>query len=157
MLAAIGMEAFAERAHRELVATGEKVGTRGAKTRNRLAPRYGLLTALPGARAGRHARVRPLSSMSIDRRSPQRIGNRLDKPSGVLSALPISPDAAPQAQRQEEGDSTTTESATAIRPFRVEVADFNEVDRGGHFAAWEEPELFTAELRAAFKSLRRSS
>jgi pimeloyl-ACP methyl ester carboxylesterase len=31
---------------------------------------------------------------------------------------------------------------------------FNEVDRGGHFAAWEEPELFSAELRAAFSSLR---
>ena len=31
---------------------------------------------------------------------------------------------------------------------------FNEVDRGGHFAAWEEPELFSAELRAAFGSLR---
>jgi pimeloyl-ACP methyl ester carboxylesterase len=31
---------------------------------------------------------------------------------------------------------------------------FNEVDRGGHFAAWEEPELFSEELRAAFKSMR---
>ncbi|MFL5938722.1 MAG: epoxide hydrolase family protein [Gaiellaceae bacterium] len=31
---------------------------------------------------------------------------------------------------------------------------FNEVDRGGHFAAWEEPELFAAEVRAAFRSLR---
>ena len=31
---------------------------------------------------------------------------------------------------------------------------FHEVDRGGHFAAWEHPELFAAELRAAFKSLR---
>jgi pimeloyl-ACP methyl ester carboxylesterase len=31
---------------------------------------------------------------------------------------------------------------------------FNEVDRGGHFAAWEEPELFSAEVRAAFSSLR---
>jgi pimeloyl-ACP methyl ester carboxylesterase len=31
---------------------------------------------------------------------------------------------------------------------------FNEVDRGGHFAAWEQPELFTSELRAAFKPLR---
>jgi pimeloyl-ACP methyl ester carboxylesterase len=31
---------------------------------------------------------------------------------------------------------------------------FNEVDRGGHFAAWEEPELFAAEMRAAFSSLR---
>ena len=31
---------------------------------------------------------------------------------------------------------------------------FHEVDKGGHFAAWEQPELFSAELRAAFKSLR---
>jgi len=34
---------------------------------------------------------------------------------------------------------------------------FNEVDKGGHFAAWEEPELFSTELRAAFISLRQSS
>lgn len=31
---------------------------------------------------------------------------------------------------------------------------FNEVEKGGHFAAWEEPALFAAELRAAFRSLR---
>lgn len=31
---------------------------------------------------------------------------------------------------------------------------FNEVDRGGHFAMWEHPELFATEMRAAFKSLR---
>jgi pimeloyl-ACP methyl ester carboxylesterase len=31
---------------------------------------------------------------------------------------------------------------------------FNEVDKGGHFAAWEQPELFSTELRAAFRSLR---
>ena len=34
------------------------------------------------------------------------------------------------------------------------LAYFNEVDRGGHFAAWEEPRLFSEELRAAFRSLR---
>jgi hypothetical protein len=34
------------------------------------------------------------------------------------------------------------------------VIYFNEVDKGGHFAAWEEPQLFTEELRAAFTSLR---
>jgi pimeloyl-ACP methyl ester carboxylesterase len=33
---------------------------------------------------------------------------------------------------------------------------FNEVDRGGHFAAWEEPQLFSEELRAAFRPLRIS-
>jgi pimeloyl-ACP methyl ester carboxylesterase len=31
---------------------------------------------------------------------------------------------------------------------------FNKVDRGGHFAAWEEPQLFSEEVRAAFESLR---
>jgi pimeloyl-ACP methyl ester carboxylesterase len=34
------------------------------------------------------------------------------------------------------------------------VVYFNEVDKGGHFAASEEPELFSNEMRAAFKSLR---
>lgn len=41
----------------------------------------------------------------------------------------------------------------ARRAYR-NLVYFNEADRGGHFAAWEEPELFAAELRAAFKSLR---
>ena len=34
------------------------------------------------------------------------------------------------------------------------VIYFHEVDKGGHFAAWEEPELFSTEIRAAFTSLR---
>jgi len=33
---------------------------------------------------------------------------------------------------------------------------YNKLDKGGHFAAWEQPDLFTAEMRAAFKSLRQS-
>jgi pimeloyl-ACP methyl ester carboxylesterase len=41
--------------------------------------------------------------------------------------------------------------AEAVYP---NLAYFNAVERGGHFAAWEEPKLFSAELRAAFKSLR---
>jgi pimeloyl-ACP methyl ester carboxylesterase len=35
-----------------------------------------------------------------------------------------------------------------------DLAYFNEVDKGGHFAAWEEPELFSTEIRAAFRTLR---
>jgi pimeloyl-ACP methyl ester carboxylesterase len=31
---------------------------------------------------------------------------------------------------------------------------WNEVDKGGHFAAWEQPQLFASELRAGFRSLR---
>ena len=34
---------------------------------------------------------------------------------------------------------------------------YNKIDRGGHFAAWEQPQLFAAELRAAFRSLRQVS
>jgi len=41
----------------------------------------------------------------------------------------------------------------ARRAYR-NLAYFHEVDKGGHFAAWEQPELFSAELRAAFKPLR---
>ena len=37
------------------------------------------------------------------------------------------------------------------------LAYYNSAARGGHFAAWEEPALFTAELRAAFKPLRESN
>jgi pimeloyl-ACP methyl ester carboxylesterase len=35
-----------------------------------------------------------------------------------------------------------------------DLAYFNQVDKGGHFPAWEEPQLFSAEVRAAFRSLR---
>jgi pimeloyl-ACP methyl ester carboxylesterase len=31
---------------------------------------------------------------------------------------------------------------------------WNEVEKGGHFAAWEQPELFADEIRSAFRSLR---
>jgi pimeloyl-ACP methyl ester carboxylesterase len=41
----------------------------------------------------------------------------------------------------------------ARRAYR-NLTYFNEVNKGGHFAAWEQPELFSAELRAAFRSLR---
>jgi pimeloyl-ACP methyl ester carboxylesterase len=41
----------------------------------------------------------------------------------------------------------------ARRAYR-NLTYFHEVDKGGHFAAWEQPELFSAELRAAFGPLR---
>ncbi len=44
----------------------------------------------------------------------------------------------------------------ARRAYR-NLTYFREVDKGGHFAAWEQPELFSAELRAAFRPLRKSS
>jgi pimeloyl-ACP methyl ester carboxylesterase len=41
----------------------------------------------------------------------------------------------------------------AERSYHQLIYD-NKVDRGGHFAAWEEPQLFSEEIRAAFRSLR---
>jgi len=41
----------------------------------------------------------------------------------------------------------------ARRAFR-NLIYFHEADKGGHFAAWEQPELFAQEIRAAFRSLR---
>ncbi|MDB5829260.1 MAG: h16 [Variovorax sp.] len=41
----------------------------------------------------------------------------------------------------------------AARSYR-KLIYFNEVDKGGHFASWEEPQLFAQEMRAAFRSLR---
>ena len=38
-----------------------------------------------------------------------------------------------------------------------DVIYFNEVDKGGHFAAWEEPQLFSEEMRACFRSLRSAA
>ncbi|WP_246570866.1 epoxide hydrolase family protein [Bradyrhizobium liaoningense] len=44
--------------------------------------------------------------------------------------------------------------AWARRAYR-NLVYFNEVEKGGHFAAWEQPELFSREIRAAFESLRQ--
>jgi hypothetical protein len=37
-------------------------------------------------------------------------------------------------------------------PCRVH---YNRLDRGGHFAAWEQPRLFSEEIRASFRTLRK--
>ncbi len=42
----------------------------------------------------------------------------------------------------------------AERAYPQNLIYFNELDRGGHFAAWEQPQLFSEEMRAAFRSLR---
>ncbi|HEX7995331.1 MAG TPA: alpha/beta hydrolase [Streptosporangiaceae bacterium] len=46
-----------------------------------------------------------------------------------------------------------TPETWARRAYR-NLIYFHEVDRGGHFAAWEQPQLFSEEIRAAFRSLR---
>jgi len=41
-----------------------------------------------------------------------------------------------------------------VEKVYAHVVYFHEADRGGHFAAWEEPQLFSGELRASFRPLR---
>src|SRR5438874_6875246 len=42
----------------------------------------------------------------------------------------------------------------AERAYPHNLIHYNQLDRGGHFAAWEQPDLFSAEMRASFKTLR---
>ncbi len=65
------------------------------------------------------------------------------KPITIPFAISVFPDELYQAPR-----------SWAERAYPNNLVYFNTLDRGGHFAAWEQPELFTAELRAAFRSLR---
>jgi pimeloyl-ACP methyl ester carboxylesterase len=59
-------------------------------------------------------------------------------------AISVFPDELYQAPR-----------SWAERAYPKNLIYFNRVERGGHFAAWEQPQLFSSELRAAFRSLRK--
>jgi pimeloyl-ACP methyl ester carboxylesterase len=66
------------------------------------------------------------------------------KPITIPFAITVFPDELYQAPR-----------SWAERAYPHNLIHLNEVDRGGHFAAWEQPQLFSEELRAAFRSLRK--
>lgn len=65
------------------------------------------------------------------------------KPITIPFAISVFPDELYQAPR-----------SWAERAYPDNLIYYNRVDRGGHFAAWEQPRLFSSELRAAFRSLR---
>jgi len=44
----------------------------------------------------------------------------------------------------------------AERAYTDNLIHYNRLDRGGHFAAWEQPGLFCTEMRTAFRSLREA-
>jgi pimeloyl-ACP methyl ester carboxylesterase len=66
---------------------------------------------------------------------------------------PLPPPAMPFAFTTFPGEIWRTPRSWVEASY-PNVVYFNEVDRGGHFAAWEEPEIFASELREAFRSLR---
>jgi pimeloyl-ACP methyl ester carboxylesterase len=65
------------------------------------------------------------------------------KPITVPFAISVFPDELYQAPR-----------SWAERAYPGNLIHYNKLDRGGHFAAWEQPDLFAAEMRASFRSLR---
>ncbi len=58
-------------------------------------------------------------------------------------AISVFPDELYQAPR-----------SWAERAYPKNLIHYNQLDRGGHFAAWEQPQLFSEEIRAAFRALR---
>jgi pimeloyl-ACP methyl ester carboxylesterase len=66
------------------------------------------------------------------------------KPITVPFAISVFPEELYQAPR-----------SWAERAYPHNLIYYNRLDQGGHFAAWEQPDLFAAEMRAAFKSLRK--
>jgi pimeloyl-ACP methyl ester carboxylesterase len=65
------------------------------------------------------------------------------KPITIPFAISVFPDELYQAPR-----------SWAERAYPDNLIYFHELDKGGHFAAWEQPDLFATEMRAAFRSLR---
>ena len=65
------------------------------------------------------------------------------KPITIPYAISVFPDELYQAPR-----------SWAERAYPGNLIHYNRLDRGGHFAAWEQPDLFAAEMRASFRTLR---
>jgi pimeloyl-ACP methyl ester carboxylesterase len=61
--------------------------------------------------------------------------------------------ALPVAVTVFPGEIYRAPKSWAERAYR-KLVYYNEVDKGGHFASWEQPELFSSELRAAFRQMR---
>jgi Predicted hydrolases or acyltransferases (alpha/beta hydrolase superfamily) len=71
----------------------------------------------------------------------------------VAAAQKTNEIALPVAITVFPGEIYQAPESWARRAYR-NLTYFHEVERGGHFAAWEEPDVFSAELRAAFRPLR---
>jgi hypothetical protein len=65
------------------------------------------------------------------------------KPITIPFAISVFPDEPYQAPR-----------SWAERAYPSNLIYYNQPDRGGHFAAWEQPRLFAEEMRGAFRRLR---
>jgi pimeloyl-ACP methyl ester carboxylesterase len=71
----------------------------------------------------------------------------------AAGAQPLPPPAIPFGFTSFPGEIWRTPRSWVEASY-PNVIYFNEVDKGGHFAAWEEPEVFSEEMRDAFRSVR---
>jgi pimeloyl-ACP methyl ester carboxylesterase len=71
----------------------------------------------------------------------------------AAESQPLPPPPVPVGFTTFPGEIWRTPRSWAEKSYPT-LSYFHEAERGGHFAAWEEPELFAAELRAAFRPLR---
>src|SRR6266567_1220157 len=78
-----------------------------------------------------------------ERRAYEQLSGFDAKPITIPIAISVFPDELYQAPR-----------SWAERAYPHNLVHYNTLDRGGHFAAWEQPDLFSAEMRAAFRTLR---
>jgi pimeloyl-ACP methyl ester carboxylesterase len=72
----------------------------------------------------------------------------------AAAAGPPPPVGVPAGFTTFPGEIFAAPRSWAEQAYGDNLSYFNEVDKGGHFAAWEEPELFSTEVRAAFRTLR---
>ena len=88
--------------------------------------------------------MRTPPAIAINSRAFTLISNSLTGPKGV---------STPVAVRVFPGEQYQAPRSWTERAY-PKLIYYNTLDKGGHFAAWEEPQLFSQEIRAAFKSLR---
>ena len=79
--------------------------------------------------------------------------SRSRAPSPAASQQPLPATAIPFGFTTFPGEIWRTPRSWAAKAYPT-LSYFGEAERGGHFAAWEEPELFAEQLRAAFRPLR---
>ncbi len=83
-------------------------------------------------------------------------GDHIDDPEpGKLRWQDTPDEQDPLAKRKINCHRTSSQDLNAYERAYHNLIYYNEPDKGGHFAAWEQPQLFSEEMRVSFRSLRK--
>jgi catechol 2,3-dioxygenase-like lactoylglutathione lyase family enzyme len=103
--------------------------------------------------------VIPVSDVDRAKRFYSNLGWRLDADcvrGDEFRVVPFTPPGSSGSIHFGTGVTSAMPGSAQGRYLSVsDIEDFHQVDKGGHFATWEEPERFSAELQAAFRPLRK--